>query len=88
MGRDEFIGCGGCAAGFVGAIGAVTLWGTSERTRVHLGGGFENNGMDLSVLWTELPLVAVAGCAVPTLVWVLIGRFLGRRGAAESELDQ
>ncbi|WP_187370200.1 hypothetical protein [Streptomyces boluensis] len=88
MGRNVVMGCGGCGSAFVGAVGAVVLWATSERTQVHLGGAFESNGMDLSVLWKELPLVALAGAALPTLVWALAARVLNRRAARRAAEDE
>ncbi|MGW0732196.1 hypothetical protein [Streptomyces sp. NPDC002851] len=75
----------------MGAVSAVTLWGVSGRTRVHLGGGFEGNGTDFSVLWTELPLVAVAGAVLPVVGLVLglrLLRVLRRPGRTGSEFDQ
>ncbi|MFF0161715.1 hypothetical protein ACFYRY_29860 [Streptomyces sp. NPDC005263] len=78
------MGCGGCLLSMVGAVTATGLWLSSARTRVHLGKGFENEGMDLSVLFTELPLVFLAGAALPALVHALLARALGgRRGASD-----
>jgi hypothetical protein len=62
-----------------GATTAVLLWAAASRTRLRLGQGFENEGMDLTVLFTELPLVAAAGALVPALVYVLAARLLTRR---------
>jgi hypothetical protein len=53
------------------------------RTRRHLGGGFENEGMDLSVLLTELPLVVLGGAFLPLLVLTLLVRLTGRRRPRE-----
>ncbi|MER7050860.1 MULTISPECIES: hypothetical protein [unclassified Streptomyces] len=70
----------------MGAAGAVLAWGVSSRTQRHLGNGFENNGMDLGVLYTELPFVFLAGAVVPAVVWALGARLLGRRRHRRSEL--
>jgi len=69
--------CGGCLLSMVGASAATLLWLFSARTRIHLGNGFENEGMDLSVLFTELPLVFLAGAVLPALVYALLARALG-----------
>ncbi|MFC5953069.1 hypothetical protein ACFP51_00755 [Streptomyces pratens] len=63
--------CGGCLVSVAGAVGAVLAWGTSDRTQRHLGNGFENEGMDLGAVLTELPLVLLAGAAAPALLWGL-----------------
>ena len=60
-------------------MGAVSVWGMSDRTQRHLGNKFENNGMDLGVLFTELPFVLLAGAVVPAVVWALGAWLLGRR---------
>ncbi|MEU0208284.1 hypothetical protein ABZ235_24255 [Streptomyces canus] len=71
--------CGGCALSAAGATAAPALWLSLPRTRRHLGGGFENEGMDLTVLFTELPFVVVAGAFLPLLVLTLLVRLVGRR---------
>ncbi|MEH0545773.1 hypothetical protein QA802_22695 [Streptomyces sp. B21-105] len=58
---------------------AVSLWLSSDRTRIHLGNGFEQQGMDLSVLGTELPLVFLAGAALPVLAYTAIAGLLHDR---------
>lgn len=63
----------------VGALAATLLWLSSARTRIHLGHGFEDEGLDLGVLFTELPLVFLAGALGPTLVYALLARALGGR---------
>ncbi|RII08573.1 hypothetical protein DSC45_33190 [Streptomyces sp. YIM 130001] len=63
----------------VGALAALYVWVVSRRTDVHLGGGFEGEGEDLSVLWTELPLVVLAGALVPAGAWLLARRVLPLR---------
>jgi hypothetical protein len=62
-----------------GAVAATLVWFSTDRTQVHLGGGFENEGMDLGVLVTELPLVFVAGAVLPVLVYALLVWLLGGR---------
>lgn len=57
--------CGGCALSAAGATAAPLLWLSMPRTQRHLGGGFENEGMDLTVLLTELPLVILGERSCP-----------------------
>lgn len=77
--RQSALGCGGCALSAVGATAATLVWSSTPRTRRHLRGGFEGEGMDYTVLVTELPLVAAAGAAVPALACLLLAWVLGRR---------
>jgi hypothetical protein len=70
--------CGGCALSALGATAAPLLWLSMPRTRRHLGGGFENEGMDLTVLLTELPLVVLGGAFLPLLVLTVSARLRGR----------
>ncbi|MFF5897996.1 hypothetical protein ACFY8O_18955 [Streptomyces argenteolus] len=72
-------GYGGCATALLGAGTALFVWGSSRRTGLHLGTGLEGHGRDLSVLWTELPLVLLAGALVPPLTWLLTLRLLRGR---------
>jgi hypothetical protein len=75
--------CGGCLLSAAGATAATLWWGTSGRTQRHLGNGFEGEGTDYGVLWTELPLVAVAGAVLPALAWGLVAYRLSRRRRSE-----
>ncbi|MFJ4201714.1 hypothetical protein ACIP2Y_19050 [Streptomyces sviceus] len=77
--RGDGVTCGGCALSAVGATAAPLLWLSMPRTRRHLGGGFENEGMDYSVLLTELPFVVLAGAFLPLLAFTLLSRLLDRR---------
>jgi hypothetical protein len=76
--RADGVTCGGCALSAVGAIGAPLLWLSLPRTRRHLGGGFENEGMDWTVLLTELPFVVLGGALLPLLVLTVVMRVVGR----------
>ncbi|MFF9775066.1 hypothetical protein ACF1HJ_15590 [Streptomyces sp. NPDC013978] len=60
-------------------MAATLAWGTSDRTRRHLGGGFEGEDMDYTVLATELPFVALAGAALPAAVCLVIALLVARR---------
>ncbi|MFF0014640.1 hypothetical protein [Streptomyces sp. NPDC005374] len=71
--------CGGCALSAAGAIAAPALWLSMPRTQRHLGGSFENEGMNLKVLFTELPFVVLGGALLPLLVFTLLVRWVGRR---------
>ncbi|MER5551944.1 hypothetical protein ABT001_09705 [Streptomyces sp. NPDC002793] len=70
---------GGCGASALGAAAALYVWGSSRRTHRHMGGGFEGEGTDISVLWTELPLVLLAGALIPPAAWLLTLRLLRGR---------
>lgn len=84
MKRDAVTG-GGCLVSAAGVVGAVWLWGASDRTQRHLGNKFENNGQDFGAVLTELPFVFLAGAVVPAAVWGLGVWLLGRRrGRSES----
>jgi hypothetical protein len=76
---------GGCALSAVGAAVATYVWASSARTRRHMGGGFEGEGSDYTVLVTELPLVALAGAAVPALLCALVAVLVGRRRARRKQ---
>ncbi|MER6557810.1 hypothetical protein ABT300_08585 [Streptomyces sp. NPDC001027] len=78
MGRRA-VGCGGCVMSAAGALTAVSLWLSSDRTRIHLGRGFEQQDMDLGVLFTELPLVFLAGAALPVLAHAAVSGLLHDR---------
>ncbi|WP_405518204.1 hypothetical protein [Streptomyces canus] len=73
------VSCGGCALSAAGATAAPLLWLSMSRTQRHLGGGFENEGMDLSVLLTELPFVVLGGAFLPLLVFTVLLRLVDRR---------
>ncbi|MFF7050640.1 hypothetical protein ACFY94_19975 [Streptomyces griseorubiginosus] len=66
--------CGGCVLSAAGATAAPLLWLSMPRTERHLGAGFENEGLNLTVLLTELPLVILAGAFLPVLILTLIVR--------------
>lgn len=70
--------CGGCGLSALGATAAPLLWLSMPRTRRHPGGGFENEGMDLTVLLTELPLVTLGGAFLPLLALTLLTRLRDR----------
>ncbi|MEV0013346.1 hypothetical protein [Streptomyces tendae] len=82
MKRDAVTG-GGCLVSAAGVVGAVWLWGASDRTQRHLGHEFENNGQDFGAALTELPFVFLAGAVVPAAVWGLGAWLLSRRRRPE-----
>ncbi|MFC5214441.1 hypothetical protein [Streptomyces coerulescens] len=71
--------CGGCLLSAVGATAAMLAWASSDRTRRHLGAGFEGEGTDYLAALTELRLVASAGALIPALACALALRLTGRR---------
>ena len=71
--------CGGCALSAAGVTAAPLLWLSMPRTQRHQGGGFENEGMDFTVLLTELPFVVLGGAFLPLLVFTLLVRWVDRR---------
>ncbi|MGC0384023.1 hypothetical protein RKD33_004240 [Streptomyces sp. SAI-129] len=86
MKRDAVTG-GGCLVSAAGVVGAVWLWGASDRTQRHLGNEFENNGQDFGAVLTELPFVFLAGAIVPAVVWGLGAWLVGRRRRPEPSRD-
>ncbi|CAM5504918.1 hypothetical protein SATRM34S_03745 [Streptomyces atroolivaceus] len=71
MEQRDAAGYGGCATAALGAATALYVWASSLRTGLHMGAGFEGHARDLSVLWTELPLVLLAGALIPPVTWLL-----------------
>ncbi|MGW4234025.1 hypothetical protein ACWEF9_32990 [Streptomyces sp. NPDC004980] len=82
MDQRDTAGYGGCGLALAGTLTALFVWSTSRRTDRHMGGAFEGAGQDFSVLWTELPLVLLAGALLPSAVWLLTLRLLNGRGPA------
>ncbi|MFE1425121.1 hypothetical protein ACFW6C_06090 [Streptomyces fungicidicus] len=74
--RDERLGCAGILLAAVGAVAAVLAWAPRARVSVH--GGFEGMHRDLSVLYVDLPLIALGGALVPLTAWLLTLRVLRR----------
>ncbi|MFJ9155093.1 hypothetical protein ACIRP7_45285 [Streptomyces sp. NPDC102270] len=81
--RVDAMTCGGCALSVAGATVAPLLWLSMPRTRRHLGGAFENEGLDLSVMLTELPFVVLGGAFLPLLILTLMVRPAVRRRLRE-----
>ncbi|WP_406159222.1 hypothetical protein OG806_26370 [Streptomyces sp. NBC_00882] len=77
--HGDGVTCGGCALSAAGATATPLLWLSMPRTQRHLGGGFENEGMDLTVLLTELPLVILGGAFLPLLALTVSARLRERR---------
>ncbi|GAA3807815.1 hypothetical protein ACFS5L_28425 [Streptomyces phyllanthi] len=91
--RDSAAGCGCCALSAVGAATAALAWASTDRTRRHMGGGFEGEDTDYTVLVTELPLVLAAGAALPALACAVLLLWMRRRrratgGGGTSEFDE
>ncbi|MFE9722330.1 hypothetical protein ACFYQ5_01635 [Streptomyces sp. NPDC005794] len=86
MEQRDAAGYGGCAAAALGAGIALYIWGSSLRTGLHMGMGFEGQARDLSVLWTELPLVLLAGALIPPVAWLLPLRLLRGRGSLRARV--
>ncbi|MFE5397467.1 hypothetical protein ACFQ9U_23280 [Streptomyces sp. NPDC056568] len=77
--------CAGClVAGAVGASTAVLVW--APLARISVTGGFESRHRDLSVLYLDLPLVALGGALVPAAAWGVGLRVLGGRAWAAALL--
>ncbi|MGW2046573.1 hypothetical protein ACWCPF_15505 [Streptomyces sp. NPDC001858] len=77
--------CGGCVLSVAGALTATSVWLSSAPTRIRLGRGFESEGMDLTVLFTQLPLVFLAGAAVPAVAYATVTRLLGGRRTQDDD---
>ncbi|MEV0226454.1 hypothetical protein [Streptomyces sp. NPDC050704] len=72
-----------------GAAAATLIWASLPRTRRHMGGGFEGEGTDYTVLLTELPFAVAAGAALPALAWALLVHLMRRRRRpAAQDVDQ
>ncbi|MBQ0827442.1 hypothetical protein [Streptomyces tagetis] len=76
----ETRGCAGLVLAGAGGAVAVLVW--APRARVSVTGGFAGNHRDLSVLYLDLPLVALGGALLPVLAGALALRLLGRPWAA------
>ncbi|MFF8033771.1 MULTISPECIES: hypothetical protein [unclassified Streptomyces] len=74
--REEKQGCVGILLAAAGAVAAVLAWAPKARGSVH--GGFEGMHRDLSVLYVDLPLIAVGGALLPFTAWLLVLRTLRR----------
>ncbi|WP_037843773.1 hypothetical protein [Streptomyces sp. NRRL F-5126] len=70
----------GCLLAGLGAVAAPLAW--APRAAISVGGGFEGQARDLSVLFVDLPLVVLGGALVPLLAWALAGRWVRRPWAA------
>ncbi|MER5938355.1 hypothetical protein ABT121_13655 [Streptomyces sp. NPDC001928] len=77
--RNTALTCGGCVLSALGSTAATLAWATSDRTRGHLGAGFEGEGTDYLTALIELPLVAAAGALIPALACALAIRLTRRR---------
>ncbi|MFJ3142760.1 hypothetical protein ACIPJM_09970 [Streptomyces halstedii] len=69
-------GSAGCLLALAGAATATLAW--APLARVSVTGGFEQSRRDLSVLYVDLPLIALGGALLPLLVWMLVLRRLHR----------
>ncbi|MFH9488488.1 hypothetical protein ACIPJG_03345 [Streptomyces halstedii] len=69
-------GSAGCLLALAGAATATLAW--APLARVNVTGGFEQSHRDLSVLYVDLPLIALGGALLPLLVWTAALRVLGR----------
>ncbi|MGW5215826.1 MULTISPECIES: hypothetical protein [unclassified Streptomyces] len=74
--REHRTGCAGMLLAAAGAIAAVLAW--APKARVSVDGGFGGMHRDLSVLYVDLPLIAVGGALVPLAAWLLTLRALHR----------
>ncbi|WP_432248586.1 hypothetical protein ACRAR1_13765 [Streptomyces sanyensis] len=69
-------GCVGLLLALAGSAVALLAW--APLARVNIQGGLESEHRDLSVLYLDLPLIALGGALVPLAVWLLALR-VGRR---------
>ncbi|MYW51330.1 hypothetical protein GTY64_07585 [Streptomyces sp. SID8376] len=67
--KEEIKGLAGFLVAGLGAAAALLAW--APLARVNVEGGFEGKHRDLSVLYVDLPLVAVGGALVPLAFWML-----------------
>ncbi|MEU1539473.1 hypothetical protein ABZ461_15385 [Actinacidiphila glaucinigra] len=78
--REATKGLTGLLLVVLGSASALLAW--APRARVNVEGGFEGQRRDLSVLYVDLPLVAVGGALVPLAFWLLTLRGSRRPGLA------
>ncbi|MDX2849170.1 hypothetical protein [Actinacidiphila glaucinigra] len=78
--REAAEGRTGLLLAVLGSVSALQAW--APRARVNVEGGFEGQRRDLSVLYVDLPLVAVDGALVPLAFWLLTLRGSRRPGLA------
>ncbi|MEV1052515.1 hypothetical protein [Streptomyces sp. NPDC049887] len=78
--REETRGCAGCLLAAGGAATALLAW--APLARISVDGGFEQWHRDLSVLYLDLPLIALGGALLPLAVWAAGLRWLHRPWAA------
>lgn len=65
-------GAVGCLLAGLGAAVAPLVWAPQAASSIN--GGFEGQDRDLSVLFVDLPLIALGGALVPLLTWALAMR--------------
>ncbi|WP_411112484.1 hypothetical protein [Streptomyces sp. 029-5] len=73
-------GAAGCFLAVLGATTAALVW--APRAAFSIDGGFEGHARDLSVLFVDLPLIALGGALVPLLAWGLTTKWVHRPWAA------
>ncbi|WP_179120079.1 hypothetical protein [Streptomyces tsukubensis] len=78
--RPTTRGAVGCLLAGLGATTAALVWAPLAAPSID--GGFEDEARDLSVLYVDLPLVALGGALVPLLAWTLTTRRVHRPWAA------
>ncbi|MFF2522743.1 hypothetical protein [Streptomyces liangshanensis] len=69
-------GGAGCLLAGLGAAAAPSVW--APRAAFSIDGGFEGHARDLSVIYIDLPLIALGGALLPLLAWALTVRRTGR----------
>ncbi|WP_351237284.1 hypothetical protein [Streptomyces sp. NPDC002133] len=69
-------GCGGILVAALGTTFALLAW--APMARISIDGGFEQQHRDLSVLYIDLPVIAVGGALVPLAAWLLTLQWLQR----------
>ncbi|MFD7136520.1 hypothetical protein [Streptomyces sp. NPDC059894] len=74
--REESKGCVAVLLAALGATVAVLAW--APKARVNIDGGFEDMHRDLSVLYIDLPLIALGGALLPLAGWLLTLRWCNR----------
>ncbi|MEV4919483.1 hypothetical protein AB0K47_22050 [Streptomyces tirandamycinicus] len=74
--REDTRGCAGCLLAAGGAATALLAW--APLARVSIDGGVGQWHRDLSVLYVDLPLVALGGALLPLVVWAAALRWLHR----------
>ncbi|MFF2412149.1 hypothetical protein [Streptomyces sp. NPDC058092] len=73
---QEAKGCGGFLVAALASV--IAVLSRAQPARISIDGGFEQQHLDLSVLYIDLSFIAVEGAPVPLAAWLPTLRRLQR----------